>query len=630
MGTNTVIIVKWSTKKIIPAFIKIEQKARSGQKAFYPVTTEKKDDHNHTIRLRKNCENIKNSTFPCFVCVKWHQKSDTSISVEELIIGQVSSFSDGEHGAVIINLEKLKIIESELIIDNFMKFTTLDLKAGSKDFADNSYVKIEYSLPLTTQLRFAYLPAYTEPKHANYNHVASKSKSEYQLPVYAQKEEDAYRLIGFLEKDPNREEFQRDYERIVHSKAFRRMVDKAQIFTATKGAHYRTRMTHTLAVSQIARGISHPLKLNTFLTEAIALGHDIGHTPFGHQGERTLEDILSEYEKEFGKEKSISLGGFKHNYQSMRVACVLEEEYFEYRGLDLTIQTLEGIWKHSSIQKDGKPSCILEQFLPYGTPQEIVCKFFPDQEFASTLEGQVVAVADEIAQRSHDLEDALMANILSLEELFEYLSFSAAIDAKTKIEELVKVRNELLEKNRIYANKDEILYRRIASSIIGLFTQECIQQSCKNIKNSSPDKNLTFREKLIQLPPRSQALNDYIESIVKSRVISSVEVAVFDDRANRVVRGLFEAYYKNPNLLHPGTQNRILSDFLSITTDTISFIDGDKKLIKDEWGKIKRSRPSDSNDIYWKKHVVLLRAITDFIAGMTDEYALEEYGRIVK
>lgn len=226
-------------------------------------------------------------------------------------------------------------------IKNICKLSELSL---SDDFAKDEYVLKEESELIAKQIDFIINRPFEEKtKEQRYE----KINSEDGLDDLAQRNEYCERAYNLRAPKQHRGEFQRDYERIVHSKAFRRMVDKAQVFSASKGDYYRTRMTHTQAVSQIARGIAEGLGLNMYLTEAIALGHDIGHTPFGHQGERTLDSIL---QGKFNIIKNVesftgdlSFGGFKHNYQSIRVATLLEEEYTEICGMDLSYQTLEGM-----------------------------------------------------------------------------------------------------------------------------------------------------------------------------------------------------------------------------------------------------------------------------------------------
>ena len=214
------------------------------------------------------------------------------------------------------------------------------------------------------------------------------------------------RYEEFQEDGPwKRDDFQRDRDRIMHSRAFRRMMHKTQIFNANMGDHYRNRLTHTLEVSQIARSIGKALKLNDELIEAIALGHDLGHTPFGHVGERTLHEILMN--GSISKETQIHQG-FKHNFQSLRIVDELESRCSLYHGLNLTLAVREGILKHTSVKE--KNSLIV----------------FPDGDFQNmnlenpsfTFEGQVVALADEIAQCTHDIEDGVRSKILSFDSIY--------------------------------------------------------------------------------------------------------------------------------------------------------------------------------------------------------------------
>ncbi|OLA48884.1 MAG: hypothetical protein BHW39_00210 [Firmicutes bacterium CAG:552_39_19] len=243
-------------------------------------------------------------------------------------------------------------------IKNICKLSELSL---SDDFGKDEYVLKEESELIAKQIDFIINKPFEEKsKGQRYENIDSENG----LAVLAQRNEYCERAYNLRAPMQHRGEFQRDYERIVHSKAFRRMVDKAQVFSASKGDYYRTRMTHTQAVSQIARGIAEGLGLNMYLTEAIALGHDIGHTPFGHQGERTLDSIL---QGKFNIIKNVgsftgdlSFGGFKHNYQSIRVATLLEEEYTEICGMDLSYQTLEGMLKHTKLKRDNYS---LDQFI---------------------------------------------------------------------------------------------------------------------------------------------------------------------------------------------------------------------------------------------------------------------------
>ena len=349
-------------------------------------------------------------------------------------------------------------------IKNICKLSELNLE---KDFKKDEYVLIEESELISKQIDFIINEPFLEKTHSC---IYSELNSEKELSEYAQRNEHCVRQYNLREPMENRGEFQRDYERIVHSKAFRRMVDKAQVFSASKGDYYRTRMTHTQAVSQIARGIAEGLKLNLYLTEAIALGHDIGHTPFGHQGERTLNDILR---GKFDIIKNIKLfektnyfGGFKHNYQSLRVASLLEEEYTEICGMDLSFQTLEGMIKHTKLKKN---EFMLEQFTNDNSANE---HLHFEQEFCSTLEGQVVAIADEIAQRGHDLDDALSSGAMQFEDFQKYLT----VKKMKELADIVnRVNDDIIAMNhnhRRFVDENELRNSRTVSAIVSYFIND--------------------------------------------------------------------------------------------------------------------------------------------------------------
>ena len=204
-----------------------------------------------------------------------------------------------------------------------------------------------------------------------------------------------------------RSPFQRDRDRIIHSSAFRRLQYKTQVFLHHEGRHYRTRLTHTLEVSQIARSLARALSLDEDLAEAVALAHDLGHPPFGHAGERVLDERMAEY------------GGFDHNMQAIRVVTRLESRYAEHDGLNLSWETLEGILKHNGplLERNGQPyGKYRETGLPFGW-QEAHETFGLDLMSFAALEAQVAALADDIAYNAHDIDDALRAGLLSIEQL---------------------------------------------------------------------------------------------------------------------------------------------------------------------------------------------------------------------
>lgn len=516
-------------------------------------------------------------------------------------------------------------------IKNICKLSELNLE---KDFKKDEYVLIEESELISKQIDFIINEPFLEKTHSC---IYNELNSEKELSEYAQRNEHCVRQYNLRKPMENRGEFQRDYERIVHSKAFRRMVDKAQVFSASKGDYYRTRMTHTQAVSQIARGIAEGLKLNLYLTEAIALGHDIGHTPFGHQGERTLNDILrGKYDiikniKLF--EKNNYFGGFKHNYQSLRVASLLEEEYTEICGMDLSFQTLEGMIKHTKLKKN---EFMLEQFTNDNSANE---HLHFEQEFCSTLEGQVVAIADEIAQRGHDLDDALSSGAMQFEDFQKYLT----VKKMKELADIVnRVNDDIIAMNhnhRRFVDENELRNSRTVSAIVSYFINDVIIYSAEKINkydySEFEDNDYRVSKEIISFSETAATLNKYLETIITSKVINSPEVSLFDNNAHTIVKGLFKAYYNNPRLLHKGTQRKLYINLRNVSQNVVDFEYGNYEIIKEEFDLItgydfNNDSTSELAKEYYEKRCVLVRIICDFIAGMTDTYASNEYNRIVK
>lgn len=516
-------------------------------------------------------------------------------------------------------------------IKNICKLSELNLE---KDFKKDEYVLIEESELISKQIDFIINEPFLEKTHSC---IYNELNSEKELSEYAQRNEHCVRQYNLRKPMENRGEFQRDYERIVHSKAFRRMVDKAQVFSASKGDYYRTRMTHTQAVSQIARGIAEGLKLNLYLTEAIALGHDIGHTPFGHQGERTLNDILrGKYDiikniKLF--EKNNYFGGFKHNYQSLRVASLLEEEYTEICGMDLSFQTLEGMIKHTKLKKN---EFMLEQFTNDNSAIE---HLHFEQEFCSTLEGQVVAIADEIAQRGHDLDDALSSGAMQFEDFQKYLT----VKKMKELADIVnRVNDDIIAMNhnhRRFVDENELRNSRTVSAIVSYFINDVIRYSAEKINkydySEFEDNDYRVSKEIISFSETAATLNKYLETIITSKVINSPEVSLFDNNAHTIVKGLFKAYYNNPRLLHKGTQRKLYINLRNVSQNVVDFEYGNYEIIKEEFDLItgydfNNDSTSELAKEYYEKRCVLVRIICDFIAGMTDTYASNEYNRIVK
>lgn len=523
--------------------------------------------------------------------------------------------------------------EENNTIASLRKISNLDIK---KDFSNGEYVTIENSDYLFSQIDFMLNEPYDFEK---IDREYSSIKSEEMLHSLAQKNEYCRRQYNLREPQKDRGEFQRDYERIVHSKAFRRMVDKAQVFSASKGDYYRTRMTHSQAVAQIARAIATELNLNLCLTEAIALGHDLGHTPFGHQGERTLNDILCN-KIQIIKNADLfkdNFGGFKHNYQSIRVAVILEEEYFEIEGMDLSYQTLEGMLKHTKFKRN---DLNLDEFIVSADARE---ELSFNNDYCSTLEGQVVAVADEIAQRGHDLDDALSSGIMSLEEFRKHLEFKKLSQLKKEIDQLTVGIEQIEENHRIFPDKKELMNSRVASTLLSFFINDVISVSKNNMKNYSVDEfekngHKVDKDKLIWFSDDAEAINNYLDTIISNRVINSPEVSMFDNNGATIVAGLFKAYYNNPRLIHKGTQRRIYVETRRITQNVVDFELGNHEVILDEIQKITKTDLSDENKDfspelkyeYMQKRRILVRNICDYISGMTDTYATNEYRHIEK
>lgn len=530
-----------------------------------------------------------------------------------------------------INYSIKAILKNCPAVENICKLSELNLAA---DFQKGSYVLLEESELIADQIDYIiHTPAKYSPTAKTYEKLDEESI----LHPLAQRNEYCRRKYNLSESSTSCSEYQKDYERIVHSKAFRRMVDKAQVFSASKGDYYRTRMTHSQAVAQIAQRISANLKLNLYLTEAIALGHDIGHTPFGHQGERTLDDILHGENYDIiqnldllNKVGGTMVMGFKHNYQSVRIAAELEEKYVEICGMDLSLQTLEGMLKHTKLKRDRFSLC---QFIDYEESD-----LYFEKDFCSTLEGQVVAIADEIAQRGHDLDDALSSGAISVESFKKYLTLKKMARLSEVVEKAIK---SIDEAGRKLVDEDELRNSRIVSAIISYFVDDATTTSLKSMeeynKNEFETNGHVITENVIMLSAEAQKLNDYLETIISNQVINSPEVSLFDSNAAAIVSGLFKAYYDNPRLLHEGTKRRLYIDMRKVSQNIIDFKFGNHAIIKKEFELIAhedleklQGQDEEKYEEYRQKRQILIRGICDFISGMTDTYAMNEYNRIIQ
>ncbi|WP_321419454.1 dGTP triphosphohydrolase [uncultured Methanomethylovorans sp.] len=402
-----------------------------------------------------------------------------------------------------------------------------------------------------------------------------------------------------------RSEFAKDRDRILYSRAFRRLQHKAQVFSNEKGDHFRTRLTHTLEVSQISRSLARYLFVNEDLVEAIAIGHDIGHTPFGHQGERVLDGVMKG-EDDLGMIRyPINYGGFKHNFNGIRVLDVVQTKFEDYNGLNLSWQVLEGVLKHTKIKR-----CIvckncgncwdIKRFV---NDQAIIPRLYLDKRHSVTIEGQIVAIADEIAQRQHDIDDGFRDYSLKLDVdyvyskiieisndiISEYTSSEKTSPEKDKrYEESLTLLNDLKvnlesheESTKFY--KQEILVR----DIIEYFILDVLTNSQKNLQQIS---NLIYDygreivdQEFVNFSDVGQKMNISIEKLIKQRILNSWEVNKFDGKAHYITRQHFKAYYRNPLQMPDYVFKRLLSRIKS----TSHIYDLELKIGSDETRKLK-------------------------------------------
>ena len=359
-----------------------------------------------------------------------------------------------------------------------------------------------------------------------------------------------------VEKHELRTEFQRDRDRILHSKSFRRLEYKTQVFITKHGDHLRTRLTHSLEVAQLGRTISTLLGLNTDLVEAIALGHDLGHTPFGHAGERAIQGLL----------EAEGIRTFKHNAQSVKIVDILENKY-TYTGLNLTLPVREGILKHTSLPKEVPNYCK---------------DLFVDKKFSVTLEGQVVAIADEIAQVTHDLDDYLRFNILSCETVLAHKIFECINEFYT--EETNISFEEYIGSIKDHRRKKDALIR----VLVDFLSRKIIEHSEMNLKDKNIKALELDKEYITYNEPLRSIVNDF-HSNLKKILFSNYKIIEMDKRGKIIIESLFDFYKEHPYKLPDKTFNRY---------STCSGVD--------------------------KTNV-----IADYISGMTDRYALEQYDNMI-
>ena len=348
-----------------------------------------------------------------------------------------------------------------------------------------------------------------------------------------------------------RNDFQRDRDRIIHSTAFRRLKHKTQVFVNTSGDHFRTRITHSLEVSQIARTLSKFFNLNEDLSESLSLAHDLGHTPFGHAGEEALNNCMKKF------------GGFDHNIQTLRIVTILENRYYNFKGLNLTLETLDGLIKHNGpINNLNKLNTILGK------------NFFKNKfkfKNNSSLEAQIASISDDIAYNSHDLEDGLKSNLFKLNDLNN-----------------IPILNKIISKNKKKIKKYSIdlIVRQIIREIINEMVTDIIKTTQKNIKlNKIKNLNDVYKsnKQVVCFSKKMKKFDIKIKSFLKKRMYFHKSVSTKTNYGRKIIKKLFLLIRKNP------------SKYINID-------------------KYKNSN--------------LERIICDYIAGMTDRYAINLYKKI--
>ncbi len=370
---------------------------------------------------------------------------------------------------------------------------------------------------------------------------------------------------------PTRSEFQRDRDRIIHSTAFRRLSFKTQVFVPHEGDHYRNRLTHTIEVAQIARALSRALGLDDDLAEALALAHDLGHTPFGHTGEDALVEVM------------VDLGGFDHNAQALRIVTELERRYADFDGLNLAWETLEGLVKHNGPVTDalGQP---LARYQARGVPRAIAAynaRHSLDLASFASAEAQCAAIADDIAYNAHDIDDGLRAGFFDLDDLLD-VAFVGDIVRE------IEIKHPGLERGR--------RIHEVGRRLITRFVEDAITESARRLVAAAPRSAADVRaqtQQMVAFSPAMVAADQAIKKFLFPRMYRHPHIVKIRNEALGVVRRLFEAFLANPRAMPA------------------------------EWGQAAENMMQKGASQSQVAH-----HICDYIAGMTDRFALAEHRRL--
>ena len=341
-----------------------------------------------------------------------------------------------------------------------------------------------------------------------------------------------------------RSPFQRDRDRIIHSASFRRLKHKTQVFVNTEGDHYRTRITHSMEVAQIARSITRYLNLNEDLAETLSLAHDLGHTPFGHAGEDALNECMEEH------------GGFDHNLQTLRIVMFLENKYLKFNGLNLSIETLEGLLKHNGPADDLD---LVDRLIGIKKFKNMInFKTYP------SIEAQISAISDDIAYNNHDIQDGINANLFKLEELVEINFFK---DIYKKYKRKINKQNYKIATYQIVRDSIDLMIKDLIKNT----KKNLVDSNIKNLKDINKTNSL-----MVNFSDDIKNSDNEIRYFLKTKMYNNKKVLEKNNKGKSIVKRLFEKINLNPRRF--------------ISTEQLS------------------------NDKY--------RAISDFISGMTDRYAI--------
>ena len=346
--------------------------------------------------------------------------------------------------------------------------------------------------------------------------------------------------------------FQRDRDRIIHSASFRRLKHKTQVFVNTEGDHYRTRITHSMEVAQIARSIARYLNLNEDLSETLSLAHDLGHTPFGHAGEDSLNECMEEH------------GGFDHNLQTLRIVMFLENKYLKFSGLNLSIETLEGLLKHNGPVEN---LALVDELIGVNKFKNMI-----DFNTYPSLEAQISAISDDIAYNNHDIQDGINANLFRLEELVDIDFFK---DIYRKYKKKINKHNYKIATYQIVRDSIDFMIK-------DLITNTKKNLSLNKVKNNNDINGTSFL--MVDFSDKVKESEDEIRYFLKMKMYNNKDVLKKNNEGKSIIKRLFNKIKKNPRKFISknylvNDKYRVISDFISGMTDRYA-INLDKKLKK--------------------------------------------------